>query len=409
VFNATGYGSFHQPINNTPGSVFGGPLTPGDYLDGLSPPPGTLQSYWEINRGVTRDFLFDQLATTQRYFYPAQSFSVSEKTYGGYLMGNLKGDGWRGNVGVRWVQTELTSDSNDPNANGSVENVFGNYDPISVDTDYDDILPSVNLAFDLTEDVVLRFAAARVMARPDYTDVTSRVNLNLGSLSGGVGNPLIDPYRANQYDLSLEWYHGEGAAVAVALYYKDVKSFITDHPITRRFIVQAGTSPGAGCTEVGVQRFDCPFTLNERINGGGGEIQGAEFGVTQPIWGGFGVQANYTYTDAKADNGDPIPGNSKDAFNVIAYFENQLLSARLAYNYRSEFFVAFDRTTRLSQEATESLDASVNVNVLDYLTLTFEAQNLTEEEITQFADFSYRPRAIYDNGITYYAGVRFRY
>jgi iron complex outermembrane receptor protein len=247
------------------------------------------------------------------------------------------------------------------------------------------------------------------MARPDYTDVTSRVNLNLGSLSGGVGNPLIDPYRANQYDLSLEWYHGEGAAVAVALYYKDVKSFITDHPITRRFIVQAGTSPGAGCTEVGVQRFDCPFTLNERINGGGGEIQGAEFGVTQPIWGGFGVQANYTYTDAKADNGDPIPGNSKDAFNVIAYFENQLLSARLAYNYRSEFFVAFDRTTRLSQEATESLDASVNVNVLDYLTLTFEAQNLTEEEITQFADFSYRPRAIYDNGRTYYAGVRFRY
>ena len=99
VFNATGYGGFHAPINETPGSVFGGPLTPGDYLDGLSPPAGTLQSYWEINRGVTRDFLFDQLATTQRYFYPQQSFSVSEKTYGGYLMGNLKGDGWRGNVG----------------------------------------------------------------------------------------------------------------------------------------------------------------------------------------------------------------------------------------------------------------------------------------------------------------------
>ena len=94
---------------------------------------------------------------------------------------------------------------------------------------------------------------------------------------------------------------------------------------------------------------------------------------------------------------------------MIAYFENDLLSARLAYNYRSEFFVAFDRTTQLSQEETESLDASVAVNVFDFLTLTFEAQNLTEEEITQFADFSYRPRAIYDNGRTYYAGVRFRY
>ena len=409
VFNATGYGAFHAPINNTPGSVFGGPLTPGDYLDGLSPPAGTLQSYWQINKGVTRDFLFDQLATTQRYFYPQQSFSVSEKTYGGYLMGNLKGDGWRGNVGVRWVQTEQTSDANNPNPAGAIENVFGNYDPISVDHDYDDVLPSVNLAFDLTDDLVLRFGAARTMSRPDYTDVTSRVNLNVGALSGSVGNPLIDPYRANQYDLSLEWYHGQGAAVAGALFYKDVKSFITDHVVTRNFNVQTADSPSLACTDVGDDLFNCPFTLNERINGGGGEIQGVEFSVTQPIWGGFGVQANYTYTDAKADNGDPIPGNSQDAYNVIAYFENQLLSARLAYNYRSEFFVAFDRTTRLSQEETESLDASVSVNVFDFLTLTFEAQNLTEEEITQFADFSYRPRAIYDNGRTYYAGVRFRY
>ena len=408
VFNATTYGGFHQPINGTPGSVFAGPLTPGDFLDGLSPPAGTLTSYWQIDKGKVEDFLFAQLATTERFYYPQQSFSVSEKTYGGYLMGDLKGEGWRGNVGVRWVQTEQTSDANVA-PGGSIENPFGNYDPISVDHDYDDILPSVNLAFDLTDDVVLRFAAARVMARPDYTDVTSRVNLNIGALSGSTGNPLLDPYRANQYDLSLEWYHDRDAAVAVALFYKDVKSFITDDVVTRNFDVQTAISPNLACTDVGVDLFSCPFTLNQRINGGGGEIQGVEFSVTQPIWGGFGVQANYTYTDAKADNGDPIPGNSKDAYNVIAYFENDLLSARLAYNYRSEFFVAFDRTTQLSQEETESLDASVAVNVFDFLTLTFEAQNLTEEEITQFADFSYRPRAIYDNGRTYYAGVRFRY
>jgi iron complex outermembrane receptor protein len=408
VFNATTYGGFHQPINGTPGPVFAGGLTPGDYLDGLSPPAGTLQSYWQTNRGNTRDFLFDQLATTQRFYYPQQSFSVSEKTYGGYLMGNLKGERWRGNVGVRWVQTEQTSDANVA-PGGSIENPFGNYDPVSVDHDYDDFLPSLNLAFDLTDDIVLRFAAAQVMARPDYTDVTSRVNLNIGALSGSTGNPLIDPYRADQYDLALEWYHGQGAAVAVALFYKDVESFITDHVVTRNFDVQDDTSPNLACTPVGPELFSCPFTINERINGGGGEIKGVELGITQPIWGGFGVQANYTYTDAEADNGDPIPGNSEDSYNIIAYFENDLLSARLAYNYRSEFFVAFDRTTRLSQEDTESLDASVNVNVLDYLTLTFEAQNLTEEEITQFADFSYRPRAIYDNGRTYYAGVRFRY
>ena len=63
--------------------------------------------------------------------------------------------------------------------------------------------------------------------------------------------------------------------------------------------------------------FNCPFTINQRTNGGGGEIKGAEFAVTQPICGGFGVQANYTYSDAKADNGDPIPGNSKNSYNLI--------------------------------------------------------------------------------------------
>ena len=71
---------------------------------------------------------------------------------------------------------------------------------------------------------------------------------------------MIDPYRANQYDLSLEWYHDEGAAVAVALFYKDVKSFITDHVVTRNFNVQTATAPSLACTDVGDDLFSCPFT-----------------------------------------------------------------------------------------------------------------------------------------------------
>ena len=234
-------------------------------------------------------------------------------------MGNLKGDGWRGNVGVRWVQTEQTSDANVTNPGGSIENPFGNYDPISVDHDYDDILPSVNLAFDLTDDVVLRFAAARVMARPDYTDVTSRVNLNIGALSGSTGNPLdrsvsCKPVRPVARVVSRQGCRGRGGAVLQG------REVVHHRPRRDAQLQRADRhvpEPRVHSTSAR-DLFNCPFTLNERINGGGGEIQGAEFAVTQPIWGGFGVQANYTYTDAKADNGDPIPGNSKDAYNVIA-------------------------------------------------------------------------------------------
>jgi len=121
------------------------------------------------------------------------------------------------------------------------------------------------------------------------------------------------------------------------------------------------------------------------------------------------LNGNYTYSDADTDSGDPLPGNSKDTFNAAAFFENDRLSARLAYTYRSEFFVTFDRSTQLNQKALESLDASVNVNVLDYLAVTFDAINISNEKIEQFATEEFRPRAIYDNGRTYYAGVRLKF
>jgi iron complex outermembrane receptor protein len=121
------------------------------------------------------------------------------------------------------------------------------------------------------------------------------------------------------------------------------------------------------------------------------------------------VTGNYTYSHADTDSGDPLPGNSKDTFNVSGFFENDRLSARLAYTYRSDFFVTFDRSTSLNQKALSSLDASVNVNIIESLALTFDALNITDEKIEQFAGEEFRPRGIYDNGRTYYAGVRLKF
>ena len=121
------------------------------------------------------------------------------------------------------------------------------------------------------------------------------------------------------------------------------------------------------------------------------------------------MQANYTYSDAKAD--DPqleIPGNSKNSGNLIGFYENKWLGARLAYSYRSQFFVTFDRSTRLNQDALKSLDASVVVNVYRGLALTFDGVNLTDEKIVQFDTDKFRPRAVYDNGGYFYLGVRYQ-
>jgi iron complex outermembrane receptor protein len=124
---------------------------------------------------------------------------------------------------------------------------------------------------------------------------------------------------------------------------------------------------------------------------------------------GFGVQANYTYVDAEADNGDPLPGHSDHQYNATAFYENETMSARLAYTYRSEFFVTFDRNTQLDQDALKSLDAAFQYNLTDNWAVTFDAVNLTNYTIRQFAGSTTRPRAVYDNGRTYWFGVRMNY
>jgi iron complex outermembrane receptor protein len=395
-------------MNGTPGTAYSGGLTPGDYLSDIGA-PGTVSSYWQTSNDRVEDLLFAQLSVAGRFYYPQQNFSIAEQVYGGYVMGNFEGDRWRGNVGVRYVQTDQESRGNLVSSAGSIANVFGNYDPVVVDRSYDDVLPSLNFAYDLSDDKVLRFAAAKVMTRPNYNDVTTRTNLNQGAFTGSAGNPDLDPFRANQADLSFEWYRSPDSIVALAVFYKDIDSFITDNPVSQNFDIDSATQPSLACTQVDADTWNCPFVINQRANGSGGEMKGAELAATFPIAGGFGLQGNYTYTDAEDDNGDPLPGASEDTFNLTAYFENERLSARLAYTFRSEFFVTFDRNTPLNQDDLQQLDLSVVVNVLDNVSLTFDAVNITDEDIEQFTGEQFRPRGIYDNGPVYFAGVRMRF
>jgi len=422
-FQATTFGSFFLPLQATgcgggvctPASFAGG-LTPSDFLENISS-PGVLTSYFLVDRGKLENILFGlPPSVQQRVPNFSGIFSVKEKAYAGYVMGEFSGEGWRGNVGVRVVKTDQTSTGfaqQNVLLPGFVSDAFGIFQPVSVSRSYTDILPSANFSFDLTDQVVLRFAAARTMARPDYTDVAPTVNLNVGSLSGTSGNPNVDPYRANQFDLSLEWYPNHDTVVAGALFYKDIESFITDRLVQQTFAVETSTPNLARCTSAATPAqpnlFNCLFDISQRTNGGGGHIEGAEFTVQAPIWGGFGVQTNYTYSHAKTQSGDPLPGNSENTFNLTGYFENDMLSARLGYTYRSKFFVTVDRASPLNQEALKSLDGQLSYNLTSNITLTFDAINITDEKIVQFSGAEFRPRAIYDNGRQYYAGLRFKF
>jgi iron complex outermembrane receptor protein len=188
-------------------------------------------------------------------------------------------------------------------------------------------------------------------------------------------------------------------------------SYVTDAISTERFPVQTANPNLSRCTPINLAQnlYDCEFAVNRRANGEGGTNKGFEFQAQRALWGGFGAIVNYTYADAKLDEDGEVPGVSKHAFNATGYFENDFLTARLSYNYRSKFFITYDRAVPLNQKATKSLDASVSANVTPNVALTFDAINLTEEKIEQYSSTTSRPRGIYNNGRQFYVGARFRF
>ncbi len=209
-------------------------------------------------------------------------------------------------------------------ANPEFTNPFGGFTPSTAKRSYTDILPSANLSVDLSPQVVLRFAAGKTVTRPTSSTSPPVLDLNGTTLTGRGGDPNLDPYRANQYDLSIEWYPDRETIVALAAFYKDIQSYIVEHDLDRNpaECVRAGPREPAGCVAAGggnPNLFNCPYQINRRSNGDGGRNQGFEFQVSRPIWGGFGAVVNYTYSDAKANNGDPIPGNSKHSLNLTGY------------------------------------------------------------------------------------------
>lgn len=420
-FQATTFGGFFLPLQAmgcggvcTP-SFFGAGLAPSDFAENIAA-PGSLVSYFRPDPDIIRETLggfLDGLGPDARVPLFSEIFSVDEETIGGYVRGDFGGDNWRGNAGVRVVHTNQVSRgfrNTLPGETPTDSSPFGDFIEVIEERGYTDILPSINFAYDVRDDLVLRLAAGRTITRPDFTDIAPRVTLNPGALTGSGGSADVKPFRANQFDASLEWYPKQDALFAIAFYYKDVLNFVTDEISNEVFAIETSAPAAGRCVPTpgssNPDLFDCEFAINRRANGGSATVRGIEVIAQTPITHGFGLNANYSFSDAEADNGDPIPGNSRHAYQLGGYYENDRLSAQLTYNWRDDFFITFDRASPLNQEAFGSLDASLDISVTDWASLTFDAVNLTNEKIVQFAGETFRPRAIYDNGRYFFFGVR---
>lgn len=267
----------------------------------------------------------------------------------------------------------------------NLQNFFGNgvINQFNVaETEYDFWLPSANLKFGFGDDVVLRFAASKVMTRPDNAYLrnflTVGIDGNSGNLTGQTGNPFIRPATAWQYDASLEWYFARVGSLSINGFYKRISDFfyqqVSNRSLTNNGITQAISVRG-------------PANYS-----GKGEIKGFEVAYQQTydflpgFLSGLGMSANYTYIDSSglpnsflnggglANNSTVAPsGNlpleqlSKHNFNVTGFYEKGALSLRAAYNWRSRFLLTAADVIfpyySIFNEPTGQLDASIFLNI----------------------------------------------
>jgi iron complex outermembrane recepter protein len=327
------------------------------------------------------------------YYWPG-SFKVTEKDWAGYVMARVGGEGWRGNLGVRIVQTKQDAFVN-VTGGPITSSAFGPYSVADVSHTYTDVLPSLNMTFDLSDTLFLRASAAETMARPDFSALGGTVSLTDANLTGNGGNPNLRPIKAAVYDGALEWYYAPTSLAAVSVFYQDLSSYVT-----------FGVAPATYYSEFyhAVKTYQVSSPINTS-----GEVKGVELQVQQPLPYNFGFQANATYVDSHDADGNPLVGTSRYTGNLIGYYENAGLSARLAYTYRSHFFVGLDRSAAENQDNYGQLDGSISYRINNNLELTLDALNITNSKLKYYALNKSQPRAVYDNGSQVFFGLRLRY
>jgi len=340
--------------------------------------------------------------------YPVYEFGLKEKTKAAYLQFNLEGDRWNGNIGVRLVKTSqdvlqyLAGGS--ASTTGSINTAWGYFTPQLVSNNYTDVLPTLNFKFDLSDTLVARVAATKTIARPDYSALAGGLSLSPPSSPNDVGggsssNPNLRPIRSTNFDAALEWYYAPRALLSASVYYMDLSSYIGQGQSTQQFLTFDQAHPNG---------YMGNYLVTSPINTKG-SVKGLELAVEQPLGENFGINANVSFTDAAESNGKPLVGASRNVFNLVGYYENSHLNARIAYNYRSHFFNGLDRRSAFNQDNTQSVSASVGWTFNDNFSVSLDGMNLTNEKLRYYADNKDQPRGIYQNGRQYYLNFRFKF
>jgi iron complex outermembrane recepter protein len=345
---------------------------------------------------------------------PFDDYTANEKGYTAYAQIRYAFDGSvpiDGAIGLRAVKTNFSLDS--------VLNNSGVISPLSVENEYTDYLPNVSIRAQLTPKFQVRAAYTQTRQRPDFAKLSPGLRLDPPPTPGQVrtgrgGNPFLEPILSTNYDLSFEYYFARTGFAALALFRRDVSNFIVDSAAIQDI-------PG-----VGEVRVFGP------VNSDKGRLQGIEAQFRTffdfaglPNWlEGFGTELNVTYIDNRLD---APPGFidrsdiefidvSKWTYNIVGFYEQGPITARLAYNYRSRYVQNYQNNANsIEGEFTDGvsrLDGSVSFAINDNFTLAADVSNILGKPFRNYrtqGDGAVLPRDVRYEERVYSAGIRFRF
>jgi TonB-dependent receptor len=349
------------------------------------------------------------------------SFEIDEEILSAYadfvFQGDLDDMPWTVNVGFRYSETTTTASGNQATLldvqqnplDGTILDQIYLEDatgqrlsvPISISNTYTNLLPSVNVKFEVEDDMLLRFGYSETLTRPTMESMRPVTNIGTTrpATQGGQalllasgGNPNLTPFLSTNWDVSYEWYYDDASAVSIGLFSKEVEGFITQAPSPEEFSLTSGSYE---------------FSVTRPRNGETAQVDGLELAWTHTLESGFGLQMNATIVNSASD-GTTLEGLG-DSQNIIGFYEKDAFQARIAFNNREAFLqtIANGDTGQPENVGTYGQwDVSASYDINENFTVIFEGINVTDEYVEKFgvipAHFTEQVRS----GSRYAVGVR---
>lgn len=390
-----------------------------------------------------------------------ESGALDEKTQAFYLQANLEtelaGIPVTGNFGVRYIKTDEKSKGIQNVGAGNGDTITDDlgvtsdsYKYIEYGPEFSDTLPSLNLNFQLTDNDILRFAAAKVMGRPP----AGQLKGGAGSWNGGdrgsnqynvwtKGSPYLDPFRAKQIDLSYEHYFDNGGAVTVAGFWKDISGLVENvsySPVIQRDgngnpvldgngnpVVLVDTLPIFEANNLPIPDGMVAGTYQTAVNNKkGGYIRGLElagtytFDTLPGIFSGLGATASYSFTQSEMEvtGGNlfsqklSLPGLSENVWSATGFWDIGSFSTNINVRYRDEYVLNMPvpgSSTPVVGKPYTTVDYQASYGFDNGVDVVFEVTNLTNEPVVISYGNDSRLGEYKEFGRQYYVGVNYKF